>query len=164
MRKPATVVAMFIVSLAVSAAMLTAQTVPFEARIADQIQRPVGCSDGAYLCGEAVIDGFGAAEFRWYLVSFEPVSQSCGDYTAIVTLTLEDGSTLTLAEAGTDCGPGNSFSAYPPHSYGQPQAAHGEWTVQEGTGAFEGVSGNGTNSVRITGARLTAEYIGTLAH
>jgi hypothetical protein len=165
MRKLLIVFAMLIVTvLAASVGLASAQTTAFDANVENHIQRPVGCPDGAYLCGDADIAGFGSAEFRWYLVSFDPVSQSCGDYTAIVTLTLGDGSTLTLDEAGTDCGPGQSFSSYPPHSYGQPQTAGGEWVVQDGTGVFAGLTGSGANSLRITGARLTATYTGTLGN
>ena len=163
MRKSSTVFAIFVVSLLVaSEGLASAQTTAFDASVRNQILRPAGCPDGAYLCGDTDIGGFGPAEFRWYLVSFEPISKACGDYTAIVTLTLGDGSTLTLDEAGTDCGPGNSFSSYPPHSYGQPQTAGGKWVVQDGTGVFAGLTGSGMNTLHITGARLTATYSGTL--
>lgn len=163
MRKPSIILAISAVSVLVSTVGLaSAQATAFDASVTDQIQRSVGCPDGAYLCGDADIDAFGPAAFRWYLVSFEPISQSCGDYTAIVTLTFGDGSTLTLGEAGTDCGPGNSFSSYPPRSYGQPQTAGGTWVVQDGTGVFAGLTGGGVNTLRITGARLGAMYIGTL--
>lgn len=148
--------------LMLSVRIASAETTTFDAMVKNQIQRPVGCPDGAYLCGEAVVAGFGPAEFRWFLVSFEPVSASCGDYTAIVTFTLRNGSMLTLDEAGRDCGPGNSFSSYPLHSYGQPQTANGSWVVRDGTGAFTGLTGSGTNTLRITGAHLTAAYTGVL--
>ena len=150
------VATILVLSVAANVGLASAQTTAVDVSVEDQIQRPVGCPNGAYLCGDADIVGFGSAEFRWYLVSFEPVSQSCGDYTAIVTLTLGDGSTLTLDEAGTDCGPGQSFSSYPAHSYGQPQIADAEWVVQDGTGVFAGRTGSGTNTLHITGARITA--------
>jgi hypothetical protein len=163
MRKVLIVFAMLVVTVLVaSVGLASAQTSVFDANVEDQIRRPVGCPDGAYLCGDADIAGFGPAEFRWYLVSFDPISQSCGDYTAIVTLTVGNGSTLTLGETGTDCGPGYSFSSYPPHSYGQPQTADGTWVVQDGTGVFAGLTGSGTSTLHVTGARLTALYTGTL--
>jgi len=163
MRKHLIVFAMSaLVVLVASAGRASAQTTAFDASIENQILRPVGCPDGAYLCGDADIAGFGSARFRWYLVSFEPTSETCGNYVATVTLALGDGSTLTLDEAGTDCSPGNSFSSYPRHSYGQPQSADGNWVVQGGTGVFAGLTGSGTNTLRITGARLTAKYTGTL--
>jgi hypothetical protein len=163
MGKLSIVFAIFITTVLVaSVGFASAQTTAFDARVKNEIQRPVGCPDGAYLCGDTDIDGFGPAEFRWYLISFEPISEACGNYTAIVTLTLGDGSTLTLDEAGTDCGPGNSFSSYPPHSYGQPQTADGKWVVLNGTGVFTGLTGSGMNALHITGARLTAMYTGTL--
>lgn len=37
-----------------------------------------------------------------------------------------------------------------------------EWLVQDGTGVFAGLTGGGVNTLRITGARLAAMYIGTL--
>ena len=163
MRKMSIVVGMLAVGvLLTSASLASAQTTTFDAKVKNQIQRPVGCPDGAYLCGRADVAGFGPAEFRWFLVSFEPVSQSCGDYTATVTFTLGDGSRLTLDEAGTDCSPGNSFSSYPLHSYGQPQTANGNWVVHDGTGVFAGLAGSGTNTIQISGAHLTASYTGTL--
>jgi hypothetical protein len=148
--------------LLATAGTASAQTTPFNAEVKNKIQRPEGCPDGAYLCGDAVIAGFGPAQFRWFLNSFEPVSQSCGDYTATVTFRLADGSTLTLDEAGRDCSPGNSFSSYPPHSYGQPQEASGTWEVQSGSGQFDGMSGSGTNTLRINGADFRATYTGAL--
>lgn len=163
MHKIQGVVATLTVSVLVTSVDLaSAQATAFDATVENHIVRPVGCPDGAYLCGDVDIDGFGPAEFRWYLVSFEPTSPSCGNYTAVLTFTLGDGSTLTLDETGTDCGPGNSFSSYPPHSYGQPQTADGSWEVQDGTGVFVGLTGSGTNTVHISGARLVATYTGTL--
>jgi hypothetical protein len=148
--------------LLVSASTASAQTTAFNAEVKNKIQRPEGCPNGSYLCGDAAIAGYGPAQFRWYLNSFEPVSQSCGDYTATVTFTLADGSTLTLNEAGRDCSPGNSFSSYPLHSYGQPQTANGAWNVQNGSGQFAGMSGSGTNTLRINGADFRATYSGAL--
>jgi hypothetical protein len=40
--------------------------------------------------------------------------------------------------------------------------ADGEWVVQDGTGVFAGRTGSGTNTLHITGARLSATYTGTL--
>ena len=148
--------------LLATAGTASAQTTTFNAEVKNKIQRPEGCPDGAYLCGDAAIAGFGPAQFRWFLNSFEPVSQSCGDYTATVTFTLADSSTLTLDEAGRDCSPGNSFSSYPLHSYGQPQEASGTWVVQDATGQFAGMTGSGTNTLRIRGADFRATYTGTL--
>jgi hypothetical protein len=163
MRKLWIVAAMLVTSsVLASAGLASARTTTFDASVKNHIQRAVGCPDGAYLCGKATIAGFGSAEWRWFLVSFEQASESCGDYTATVTFTLADGSRLTLDEAGRDCSPGNSFSSYPLHSYGQPQTANGNWVVQQGTGVFAGLTGSGTNTLRITGAHLTATYTGVL--
>jgi hypothetical protein len=65
------------------------------------MKKPVGCPDGAFGYGDAVIAGFGTAKYSFFLTSFEPISQSCGDYTATTTFTLTDGSTLTLDDVGT---------------------------------------------------------------
>jgi hypothetical protein len=110
-----------------------------------------------------LIRDLGLAEYRWFLKSFTPVSDSCGEYTATVSLVLEDTSILLMDEIGFACSPGHSFSSYPPISYGQPTAASGSWDVIGGTGQFEGVTaGSGTDILKVTGADFRATYAGTL--
>jgi hypothetical protein len=161
MRKASLVASAFTVA-AVLAMPPTVRAVDstFRASVSKKIVRPAGCPDGAYLCGTAKVAGRGQAEYRWYLESFVPVSSQCGDYTATATFELADASVLTVTESGTDCGPGESFSAYPPFSYGQPQQANGEWTVTDGTGVFAGHAGTGTNEISVNGADFRASYSG----
>jgi hypothetical protein len=98
----------------------------------------------------------------------EPLPEACngyiaGAYTALVTFTLQDGSTLTLEETGYVCGPGNSLIA--PGgvmSYGNPVDGTGTWGVLDATGRFAGLSGSGVDTFRSSGAHFTASYAGTL--
>jgi hypothetical protein len=140
-----------------------AETTDFNADVQATIKRPDGpCADGARRCGDALLAGFGPAEWRFYLASFQPISQSCGSYTAIVTFTLEDESQLTLDEAGIVCGPGKSFFATPNFSWGNPDEVAASWEVQGATGQFAGMIGSGTDTGRSAGAHVTATYTGTL--
>src|SRR5919108_4825696 len=77
--------------LATAAVPSASAETAFNAEVKSHIQRPVGCPDGANLCGQATIDGFGTAEYRFFVTSFQPTSDACGDYTAITTFTLGDG-------------------------------------------------------------------------
>jgi hypothetical protein len=142
--------------------MRPAETISFYAKVKGQVKKPVGCQDGAFGCGETTIDGFGSAEYLFFLTGFEPTSSSCGDYTAIATFTLADGSTLTLDEAGTVCGPGNSFFSTSGANWGNPIDASGTWVVQDGTRQFSGMTGSGTDTIHNAGAHASAIYTGTL--
>lgn len=139
-----------------------AETIPFTAEVNSKVKKPVGCPEGAFLCGEAAIDGFGTAKFLYYLTGGVPTSNDCVDYTAVAIFTLADGSRLVLDESGAACGPGNAFFNTPPHSWGHPTEVEGSWTVAEGTGQFDGVTGSGTNTATSTGAQLSAVYTGAL--
>ena len=160
------IAAIFVIAIAASTFSHAAsvRSTVFTVDIEGKLRRPDGtCPDGAFRCGQGEIDGYGSAEWRFYIASFAPSSESCGDYTAIVTFTLSDGSTLTLDEAGTVCGPGKSFFATPGFSWGNPDEAIGAWEVQSGTGQFSSVTGGtGTNHARSAGAPMRALYAGTL--
>ena len=142
---------------------LSAQMI-FTAEVDAKLTRPdTPCPDGAFRCGEALVAGFGVAEWRLFFISFAPVSDSCGQYEAIVTFMLTDGSTITLSETGTVCGPGKSFFATPPFSWGNPDRATGSWEVLDGNGQFSNVTnGRGTNLARSAGASLRGTYTGVL--
>ena len=148
---------------ALTPSSLSAQTI-FTAEVEGKLTRPdTPCRDGAFRCGEALVDGFRPAEWQFFLISFAPVSDSCGQYVAIVTFMLTDTSTLTLSETGTVCGPGKSFFATPPFSWGNPDRATGSWEVLDGTGQFSDVTkGSGTNLSRSAGATLRGTYTGIL--
>lgn len=150
-----------LVSLAVSllvARPAAAQTTDFTAEIKGHAQV---CPDGAQLCGDAIIEGFGAATYRFFLVSIQPTGEPCRDYTATARFTLADGSTLTLAEAGVGCGTGKTFFKGRPGN-GNPRRASGSWEVQDATGQFAGQTGVGDLTRHFAGAHLSSTYTGTL--
>jgi hypothetical protein len=153
---------LFVSSVLATAGVASAQTTAFKAEIKGQILAPRGCPDGAVLCGTATIDGFGPAQYRFFLTSFELTSERCGNYTATTTFTLQDGSTLTLDEAGAACGIGPSFFKGGERSYGNPRTREGSWDVQSASGQFAGMTGSGTSAARFVGAHLSATYTGVL--
>lgn len=148
--------------LLATAGVASAQTTDFNAEVKDQTQYTAGCPDGASVCGDAVVDGFGPAQYRFFLTSFEPKSESCGDYTATTTFTLQDGSRLTLDEVGVACGTGKSFFKGGERAYGSPRYRSGSWQVQAATGQFAGMTGSGTTTAHFAGAHVRATYSGTL--
>lgn len=151
-----------VLGIGVSASAQTAFRAEIEGKQQKSEGTATGCADGAQACGSATIDGYGLAEYRLFLASFQPTSDSCGDYTATATFTLQDDSTLTLDETGTVCGPGKSFYATPPFSWGNPSDASGSWQVQSGAGQFAGMTGNGTDDLHSAGSRFRGNYAGTL--
>ena len=137
-----------------------AQTALFRAEIKGHQQRPVGCPGGAQLCGDAIIEGFGAAQYGFFLISIRPTVDPYRAYTATARFTLADGSTLTLAEAGVACGTGKTFVKGV--GYGNPRRASGSWEVQGATEQFEGLTGIGSLTRHFAGAHLSSIYTGTL--
>ena len=163
---PRLLVAVLLASVVTSATTPAAaiEATAFNAVISDKLRKPEGaCPDGAFRCGQAEIDGFGAAEWKFYVTSFVPSSASCGDYTAMATFTLADDSALVVQESGTVCAPGKSFFATPGFSWGNPDQAIGSWEVQSGSGQFAGVTGGGgTDHIRSAGADVRGIYTGSL--
>jgi hypothetical protein len=153
-----------LVSFAVSlllARPAAAQTTDFSADIKGQQQLPFGCPDGADLCGDAIIEGFGAAQYRFILDSIQLTGEPCREYTATARFTLDaDDSTLTLAEAGVACGIGKTF--FKGNGYGNPRRASGSWEVQDATGQFAGMTGAGGLTRHFAGAHLSSTYTGAL--
>ena len=142
----------------------SAQTM-FQAKIIGHITPHALCPYGVQICGVATIVGFNApAEYRWSVTSTSPPTKSCGsftawlDYGATATLTLPDGSKLTVDETGTACYPGNSFPTGG-LSWGNPRTVLGKWTVQSARGQFSGISGNGTDTGRTVGGVFLFTYI-----
>lgn len=133
----------------------------FSAVTQGPMTKPVGCAAGVTACGTADISGFGKGSFEFTITAFDRFP-GCGAYDADVVFSLPDGSTLTLAETGTVCGPGGSFIPQPAPggSYGNPVNGTATWTVVAASGQFLGVSGGGTNSFKQAGASLHGEYIG----
>ena len=139
-----------------------AETSAFYAEVSGKVKKPTSCPEGAFICGQTTIEGFGPAEFLYYLTGGVPTSNACVDYTAIAIFVLADESRLVLDETGAACGPGNSFFTTPPHSWGNPTEVEGSWTVADATGQFSGLTGSGTNNALVAGAQLSAVYQGTL--
>jgi hypothetical protein len=150
----------------------SAQTTEFNAKVLGHLTRPPGpppleplspCPDGASLCGQTTLDGFGPAEFSILFTDFVPTSDACGDYTAVVTFMLDDGSVLTLDEVGVACGSGPSFLKGPLFTaFGNPRSWSGTWQVNSGTGQFDGLTGSGADAGLTAGAAVRATYRGTV--
>ena len=159
---PALFAALAVGVLMATAGTAAAQTADVSAQVKGHQQRPVGCPDSANLCGDTVIDGFGSAQYRFFLTSFELTSESCGHFTGTTTFTLQNGSRLTLSEFGEACGTGHSFFKGGEMSYGNPRYRSGSWVVESATGQFAGMTGSGTSTAHFAGAHLSATYTGIL--
>ena len=137
-------------------------TASFHAVISGPMTKPAGCPSGITSCGSVAISGFGSGQFSFTITSFAPAPPACGSYEADVVFSLPDGSTLTLAEEGTVCGPGKSFFPQPAPggSYGNPVNGEGSWTIVGATGQFTGLTGTGTSRFDQAGASIHGRYIG----
>ena len=137
-------------------------TTSFQAVISGPMTKPAGCAVGITSCGSAEIGGFGKGQFSFTITAFAPTPPSCASYEADVVFSLSDGSTLTLAEEGTVCGPGKSFFPQPAPggSYGNPVSGEGSWTIVGATGQFAGLTGTGTSRFDQAGASLHGRYLG----
>ena len=148
------------------------ETIPFEAQLTANIPRFDRCDGGALICGTAHLSPFGDAAYTFTIDTLEPRPLACvapsgtstgGAYAATLAFTLPDGSTLTLAEEGLVCGPGQSLAA--PSSwrtYGIPVDGSGRWSVRSATGQFSQLTGAGTDSFRTAGADFRISYVGAL--
>jgi hypothetical protein len=164
MHKLLIVLCLLLVSLVLAAPVGAQTTQNFDAGFKGNQPKKEAGACGALLCATGTIDGFGAAIFAITPTSFSQTSRSCGDVTAIVTVTLTDGSgTLGLAASGQLCFPGNSGNAPGAlRSFGNPLTATADFTIVGGSGVFAGASGSGTASVRAAGAHLSGSLDGTL--
>ena len=131
----------------------------FQAGVSGHTPKPMPCPNGEFFCGTANTN-LGPAVWTFTLTSL--TVSTCDSYTATVTFTLADGSTLLLDENGTACGPGKSnLSNAAGNSYGHPGDAAGNWTVQSADGKFSGTTGTGTDALRFAGAHVSGSYTGT---
>ena len=137
-------------------------TTSFHAAIRGPMTKPVGCASGITSCGSVEISAFGSGQFSFTITSFVRTPPSCATYDADVVFSLSDGSTLTLAESGTVCGPGMSFIPQPAPggSYGNPVNGEGSWTIVGATGQFAGLTGTGTSRFDQAGAAIRGTYVG----
>jgi len=149
-----------------------AEAILFEARLMANIPRFDACGNGVLICGTASMSFFGDAAYTLTIDTLLPQPLACvapsgtstgGAYTATVTFTLPDGSTLTLSEEGLVCGPGASLAAPASwRTYGIPVDGSGRWSVQSATGQFAPFTGGGADSFHTAGADFRVMYIGTL--
>lgn len=146
---------------------------PFRASVTYTGPKPSGgCANGAYFCGTANIADYGVASWDLFVLGNTNVQSRCGStYTAITYFTLasDPASTLVLDEGGDLCGLGHNGAAYRGYfaggskDFGHPFAVVGNWTVDpSSTGRFAGLTGSGTDFVRVAGAHSAGSYSGTL--
>ena len=98
-----------------------------------------------------------------------PPTGTCGNLNAITdfqarsSLTLADGSALTMSESGTACAPrSSSLTPGGLRSYGTPRSWSASWTVQTATGRFAGLAGADAENGRNAGAEFRLSYSGRL--
>lgn len=150
----------------------SAQT-PLQAEVAATVTLPSGgCANGAFACGTANLAGYGPATWTFFPSEVTAVATPCGSsYAATTEFTLasDPSSTLMLDESGSLCGLGPNGAAYrgyfaePPQAYGHPFAIVGNWTVDPiSTGQFSGLTGSGTDLIKVAGAHDAGIYTGTL--
>ena len=150
----------------VGVAPASATTMPFQASF-----QTFGGASTAHpclafvVCGTGTVAGFGDATSTLDLIafSFDPAT-GCGTATAEFVITLADGSTLTLLETGTICWPGAAGTAPGSlfHSFGNPVRLDFTFTVVDGTGVFEGLTGSGTMTGKLAGESGHITLSGTL--
>jgi hypothetical protein len=164
------VLAVVTASVFVAAPSALAQTTTFQASFMEVAGRAAAhpCPAGAdefLLCGTGTVAGFGEATSLTELVSFENFDPdtNCADVVWRRTITLEDGSTLTLIETGVVCFPGNSFNAPGSNqSFGNPFRFEGTFTIVGGTGNFAGATGTGTSNIRAAGDQGHSRLSGSI--
>jgi hypothetical protein len=152
--------------LAVVAAPASASTTStFEATFQQHFGRgvaPLPCD--VTFCSEGTVAGYGHATGATTIISVRRVPGTyCIEFTATSTITLADGSTLSVDASGTRCPVGGSHDA-PGHlvSYGNPITTSGTFTITGGTGVFAGASGSGTFKASSAGDVEVTELSGTL--
>jgi hypothetical protein len=151
--------------LAVVAAPASASTSTFEATFQQHYGAgvaPLPCD--VTFCSEGTVAGYGHATGATTITSVRPVpGTSCIEFTATSTITLDDGSTLSLEASGIRCPVGGSHDA-PGHliSYGNPVSTTGTFTITAGTGIFAGASGSGTFLASFAGDVQVTELSGTI--
>jgi hypothetical protein len=124
---------------------------------------PLPCS--VDFCAVGTVAGFGEATLSGDVTSFTPIpgTSFCANLTATGTITLADGSTLSLMATGIECTTGNSRNTFGSLvSYGNPFSIVGTYTVTGGTGVFAGASGSGGFNVQEAGDVEVFELIGTI--
>jgi hypothetical protein len=164
-RRSRTTLAPAVIALTLALApAAAAQSVNIEGSFKGGTIRPEAPSCAGVLCSTGSLEPFGTASVVYSPITFEQVSQSCFDVTAVLQITLtEGGDRLDLATDSTACFPGNSPNTPgSARSWGNPVTDTGTWIVASGTGIFAGATGEGTFSARTAGAESSAHLSGEL--
>jgi hypothetical protein len=116
-----------------------------------------------FVCGTGTVVGFGDATTLVDVTSFTPPIEgtNCGLFTGDQSIMLVgDGSTLLLEISGRVCFPGNTFEAS--MGNGGPLSVEATFTIEFGTGVFQGAKGAGINEARSAGDASHDAFSGTL--
>ena len=112
-------------------------------------------------CGDGTVAGLGQASSTASLTGpLVPIpGTDCLALTAVRTLTLADGDSLTLSESGTKCPPSDSAGQ---NAQGRPYTVAKMFTIIGGTGIFAGATGSGTDVNRSAGNSQVSVISGTI--
>jgi hypothetical protein len=124
-------------------------------------QCPISPPTGPVFCGDGTVAGLGHASSKAFLTGplMKISGTDCFALTAVRTITLADGDSLTLSESGTKCPP--SDSAYK-NAQGNPYTVAKTFTIAGGTGIFAGATGSGTDINRSAGNSQVSVISGTI--
>lgn len=135
-----------------------ASTTSFDAHFRETFHR------GNAPSGVGAIVGYGKAT-ETFSAYDELHEGNCNTFfgNTVITLVSDPSSTLTTDESDFTCTPGASREApNDPQSYGNPERGTGSFEIIDGTGVFEGATGNGEVTVNIAGDIIVVDYEGTI--
>ena len=119
-----------------------------------------------YVCGVGTFDGQDAVSRVEYPTDQRLLlDQGCALYDTVEVVTLVDGSgELVIAhDDALLCGPSSHWLLHAsPSSFGNPFRVTSEWTVVDGSGAYDDTSGAGSWSVRWAGGAGSGGHVGVL--
>jgi hypothetical protein len=158
MRRAALILAIAALPLGLSTAA-SAGAANFEATFT-QIYSTGTCQFPTVFCGSGTVAGVGPATSTVLLTSIAPIPGSdCRALTATRTITLDNGAgSLTLAENGTLCPPGQAASG----AQGSPFTVDKSYTIADGTDVFAAAAGGGTDINRSAGNSQVSVISGTI--
>jgi hypothetical protein len=112
-------------------------------------------------CGDGTVAGLGQASSTASLTGpLVPIpGTDCVALTAVRTITLAGGDSLTLTESGTKCPPSESAGQ---NAQGDPYTVAKMFTIAGGTGIFAGATGSGTDVNRSAGNSQVSVISGTI--
>ena len=120
-----------------------------------------------YVCGIGTFDGRAAVSRVQYPTDQRLLlDHGCALYDTVEVVTLLDGSGELVIDHDDAllCGPNPNWLLHSSTtSFGNPFRVTSEWTVLDGSGVYEGVTGSGTWSVRWAGGAGSGGHVGVLA-